>query len=153
MANLTVNYFGLARRAIAEVQIPVKGSTKIPYGVAVAVDGTSGYAVNADDSTAGYVFIGFADALADNSGGADGAINVTVSILSDNEMHFFEADCASADHTWVGKLLAWSDNHTVELNSSATNHCVAGRCIQVLSATKVIVDGIPRSTANATSAS
>ncbi len=33
---------------------------------------------------------------------------------------------------WVGLLTAFTDNQTVNLNASTSNHVVAGRCIKIL---------------------
>lgn len=65
------------RREGEDFEFPVKGATKIYAGSIVAIDSANGYATKGAASTT-LKAVGVAQALADNSGGADGAINVKV---------------------------------------------------------------------------
>jgi hypothetical protein len=56
---------------------PVAASTKIEAGKMVAIN-TSGYAVEASDATTVSVVLGKAEAVADNSSGSNGDIDVEV---------------------------------------------------------------------------
>jgi len=104
-------------------EAPVAAGAVIYAGAMVARDGDGNAAPAAD--TAGLVVIGRADATADNSGGAAGAISVTVcrGVFAWSHSGLTRAD--------LGKVLYATDDQTVATTS--TNDVPAGILVDVTS--------------------
>lgn len=112
---------------------PVEENTKIVEGALVSVN-AAGYAVNATDTT-GERVVGVASASADNTGGADGAIDVTVWT---NGAHSFVANFSAAISN-VGDKVYAVDNQTVDLAATTTNDVLVGVIVGIESASQVRV--------------
>lgn len=113
------------------VSIPVAASTQIYAGSIVAVN-ASGYAVPAS-ATAALKVIGRADGLADNSAGANGAINV---LVGRDEAYLWEnatAGDAVVQANIFGSCYAVDDN-TVAGNNGGGTRPVAGTVVAIDSA-------------------
>jgi hypothetical protein len=107
------------------VTVPVKGATHLYPGGLIAING-SGYALPAAD-TAGLIVIGRNETDADNSGGADGAINTNVS------RGIFKYNNSTAHAIAAANVLSTcyvEDDSTVSTNGG-TNSIVAGLVIAV----------------------
>ena len=124
------------------IQYPVAASAHIYAGAFVALN-SSGYAVPMAD-TAGNVYLGRAEAEADNSAGAAAAINVNVipwdgDISSQyTEIAVNAANATSA--TYLGKHVFFVDDNSVNVAAGTSNTIIAGRCVGVLSANNIAVD-------------
>lgn len=113
----------------------VAASTTIPEGALVTVN-AAGYARNATEAS-GEKFVGVADRKANNSAGANGAIDVYVRAVGVCDMVFNAGDAAIAD---VGSLVYVIDNQTVgEASETSTADVLVGTIEEVVSATKVRV--------------
>ncbi len=112
---------------------PVEEATKIVEGALVSVN-AAGYAVNATD-TASERVVGVATAEADNTSGADGAIDVTV--WTDGVHDFVSAFSATIAN--VGDKVYALDNQTVDVAGSLTNDILVGVVVGVISTSKVRV--------------
>jgi hypothetical protein len=127
-------------------QVPVAASTHIYEGAFVADNG-SGYAVPMAD-TAGYLYLGRAQAEADNSAGAAGAIAVNVVPWdADPSQQYQEIACNAgnaARATYLDKHVFFVDDNSVNIASGTSNTIIAGRCINVLSTNNIIVDMLDR---------
>ncbi len=95
--------------------LPVKASSKIYEGSAVGLTGGYARALNAGDS-----FGGFADRAVDNSSGADGAVNVSVSRFG-----LIQLAISGLAVTDIGKPVYASDDNTFTL--TATSNSAIGR--------------------------
>ena len=111
----------------------VEENTKIVEGALVSVN-AAGYAVNATD-TASERVVGVASAEADNTGGADGAIDVTVWT---GGAHSFVAAFSAAISNIGDKVYA-VDNQTVDLAATTTNDVLVGVIVGVESSSQVRV--------------
>lgn len=109
---------------------PVAASTKIYQGTMVCIN-ASGYAVPAAN-TVNFVFVGVARDQADNSSGANGAINVKVD--RKGVVSMISAGLAITD---VGKDLFAADDQTVTLTEG---YVKVGRLERYTSATEALVD-------------
>lgn len=108
-------------------EVPVKADAKIFAGAMVAIDAT-GYAVPASTSTTLKV-IGRADARADNTGGADGAIKV-----KGRAGIFRFANSAAADLIAladVGSTCYAVDDQTVAKTNGTNTRSAAGTIFDV----------------------
>jgi len=94
----------------------------------------AGYAVNATDTAIERV-VGVASAEADNTGGADGASDVTV--WTDGAHTFVSAFSATIAN--VGDKVYAVDNQTVDLAATTTNDVLVGVVVGVLSTSAVRV--------------
>lgn len=112
---------------------PVEEDTKILEGALVSVN-AAGYAVNASDA-ASDLFVGVADRTADNTDGADGAIEVHVRMGGVIDVVFG----GTAAQSSIGDLVYVVDNQTVDLAGVTTNDVLVGRIVEFTSATKVRV--------------
>jgi len=121
------------RQEAVILPFPVEENTKIVEGALVSVN-AAGYAVNATD-TASERVVGVASATADNTGGADGAIDVTVWT---NGAHSFVSQF-SATIANVGDKVYAVDNQTVDLAGVTTNDVLVGVIVGVESASQVRV--------------
>lgn len=121
------------RQEAVILPFPVEENTKIVEGALVSVN-AAGYAVNATDTT-GERVVGVTSASADNTGGADGAIDVTVWT---NGAHSFVANF-SATIANVGDKVYAVDNQTVDLAATTTNDVLVGVIVGVESASQVRV--------------
>lgn len=122
------------RRQPGEVlSFPVEESTKIYEGALVSVN-AAGYLVNATDA-ANDLFIGVADETADNSSGADGAIECKVRIGGVIDV----ASAATLSIANVGDPVYVADNQTIDLAANLTNDVLVGRVVNFVSANKVRV--------------
>ena len=142
MTALAADRTDLASKVYSVLSIPVKGSTTIYKNAAVCVD-ANGLAVPASD-TSGLQPVGYAREQAANAG-ADSAINVNVVPPSIDRYLTFKA--SSAVQAWVGDLLSYVDDQTVAAAGTTTNDICAGRCVEVISSTLVVVDTADRSAA------
>jgi hypothetical protein len=119
------------RRSGEDVGHPVAAATTIYAGAMVALLTASGYAVPAGTAASG-ACVGVAQADADNSGGADGAINVNAR----KGAYRFD-NSASADliaRTSIGVNCYIVDDHTVAKTDSSGTRKVAGVVVDVDSA-------------------
>lgn len=126
---------------------PVLASTKIYKGTLVAVD-SNGYATPASDA-AGKRVVGVADAMADNSAGANGAINVIA------REGVYRLAASSITQAMVGQMMYVVDDQTFD-DAVGTNGIKAGRLVEYLSATEGWISvkesgpGVPNADAGAT---
>ena len=121
------------RQEAVILPFPVEEATKIVEGALVSVN-AAGYAVNATD-TASERVVGVASAEADNTSGADGAIDVTVWT---GGAHTFVSGF-SATIANVGDNVYAVDNQTVDLVGTTTNNIQVGVVVGVLSTSAVRV--------------
>jgi hypothetical protein len=124
------------------IQYPVAASAHIYAGAFVADNG-SGYAVPMAD-TAGYFYLGRAQAEADNSAGSAGAINVNIDPWDgDSNDRYTEIAVNAANATratYLGKHVFFVDDNSVNVAGGTSNTIIAGRCVGVLSANNINVD-------------
>lgn len=111
---------------------PVEESTRIYQGTLVYIN-ANGYAC---DVTATGVngFAGIAVAEADNSSGADGAINVEVWTTGDFEL----VGAGTYSQATVGVPVYGDDNYTINISIGSTSVPI-GLCVGYVSATKLLV--------------
>jgi hypothetical protein len=111
----------------AWVQYPVKANVQIWTSAHVMI--VAGYLTNAAD-TPGGTYVG--QAMQDILGGTtDGA--VTCNVLRRSELGIVTLSATSPTQAgWVGNSVAFTDNQTVNLNASTTNHVVAGMVTQIV---------------------
>ncbi len=102
--------------------VPMVADDIIYEGAAVGEDG-NGYA---QPLTAGDPFLGFADVMADNSGGAAGAENVRV-----RQFGLVQLAIGSLAITDIGKPVYASDDDTFTLTASTNSH--VGRVVRFVS--------------------
>ena len=112
---------------------PVKANAKIFAGGIVCL-GTDGNAVPGSD-TAGYKFVGISRGYVDNTGGADGALQVEVW-----RKGCFGLAAANMAKTNVGDAVYVVDDQTVGLAATTTNDVPCGRISEFVSSTGVYVD-------------
>lgn len=134
MSALNANNPQVTSNPIAYLSIPVKGGAKIYQGARVCVVG--GYATPAAD-TSGYTYQGISQFLADNTGGADGAINVNVTPAGLYETIAFSGTATEAT---VGVHVFLIDDQTVTVAGSSSNKVAFGTVVQFVSAAWVIVN-------------
>ncbi len=103
----------------------VKTATKIYAGTMVAVDG-NGWALPAADA-ANLRVVGIADAQADNSAGADGALSVKV------RRGVFRLVASSITQPMVGQIMYVVDDQTFD-DGKGTNGIKAGRLVEYVGA-------------------
>ncbi len=106
-----------------EFSLPVKGATKLYAGALVAIDTANGYLTKGAASTT-LKAVGVVQELADNSAGADGAINAKV-----RRGLFRFANSASADliaRTEIGSSCYIVDDQTVAKTNGSSTRSVAG---------------------------
>lgn len=113
------------------ISIPVEEAVHI-YAGALVCTNSAGYAVPAND-TAGYVFQGFAVKEADNTSGADGAINVLV-----QRVGILPLAITGATQATVGKMVYLTDDATVSVTKQ-TVPIPIGKVVKYVSATEVHV--------------
>lgn len=128
----TSNQIVKARSAGGRTAVPVAATIKIPQGTLVFVIAASGFATNAIAAGANH-FIGVAVAEADNTNGADAAINVEVYTKGQ-----FALPGASLTQAMVGDKIYAVDNFAV--NATATSQTLIGRAVKFNSATELEVD-------------
>ena len=121
------------RQEAVRLPFPVEENTKIPEGALVSVN-AAGYAVNASD-TASERVVGVACETADNTGGADGAIDVIV--WTDGAHSFVSGFSATIAN--VGDKVFAVDNQTVDLAATTTNDVLVGVVVGVESSSQVRV--------------
>jgi hypothetical protein len=107
---------------------------KLYKGSLVAFN-ASGYVDHAAD-TASFNRCGIAYETVDNSGGAAGALSIRVLRDGVYALDF----TGTASQATVGQQVTMSDDHTVAVAATTTNDIVCGRCVEFISATKVLVD-------------
>lgn len=122
-------------RLAGKIPFKVKGTSKVYRNTHVCVVG--GYLVLAAD-TSGMQYVGLCTQDVDNSAGSDGDLTALVQPPQIDPYHEFNA--SSAAQTWVGQLVYFVDDNTVALAATTTNDVPAGRVVQFLSASKVLVD-------------
>jgi hypothetical protein len=111
----------------------VNGGSKIFAGALVAFD-TNGDIVPGAD-TAGLVFAGVSLEYVDNTGGADGALNVLV-----RRKGVYRMKGASFTKATVGNKVFLVDDQTVALAAGATNDIWCGVIAEYISATEAWVN-------------
>jgi len=139
MAATTADRTEMVTVIVATVPFAVAASTTIYQYETVAING-SGYAVPVSN-TSGLNFVGYSTTpgAQSNASGTAGAVNVNVVLIgSDATARYYQFDCSGATQSWVNSLVYFTDDHTVAL--SASNSIPAGRVIQLLSSTVVVVD-------------
>lgn len=102
------------RKVVAQIA----ADTKIYAGGGVCLNAT-GFAVPAGDTT-GLVTWGRAEETCDNTGGADGALQLEVS------RGVFGFTALTLTQAAVGTVVCWSDDQTVTTAAVATNDIAAG---------------------------
>lgn len=117
------------------ISIPVKGATKLFAGSLVMVDAT-GYAVKAANGAGNHGVWGVAETTADNTSGADGAIEVIV------EPGRWKFSIAGATQAVNGVIVYATDDQTVK-TAQAANDCLVGRITRFEDASNVWVEIIP----------
>ena len=117
-------------REAARERLPVAADTVIYGGAAVAAD-SSGNAVPAANSS-GLKFRGVAEDLADNDGGDAGDVNVHVRKAP--SARWAGSGFSAAD---LGADVYFADDQTV---TKTPGGCLAGKILEVVSATSVWVD-------------
>lgn len=123
MANIAQNA-ELPSNPTAWVQYPVANGVQIYASAHVML--VAGYLYNAAD-TSGGVYVG--QALNDALGNA--ALTVTCNVARVGSIVTVSAVSPSVA-SWVGLLVAFTDNQTVNLNASTSNHVVCGRVTQIV---------------------
>ena len=113
---------------------PVLASTTIYDGSIVFIDATTGYASGDDEAGANH-FVGIAHGAADNSSGANAAINCEV-YSEGNYRHL--AFTGTATQATVGVPVYAVDNQTIQ--ASSTNATFIGYCTEYIGAALVGVD-------------
>lgn len=132
MANATSNRPGLYSPQWLLMRAPLAANTKIPKGCLAALN-TSQKAVNWAD-TLNFRPLGVAKEMYDNTNGADDAI-----IGEFYREGRFEFTAVGASSAWLGSLVYATDNQTVQTTATA-NMPAIGRVVEVISATRVVVD-------------
>ncbi len=127
MAALTKDRNTTYREGI-ELDVPVKGNTRIFAGSLVAVDAT-GYAVPAGN-TAGHRFMGVALEQVDNRSGADGAATVRLRTCG-----VFEFEAVSISRANLGAEMYVVDDQTFD-DADPGQGVKCGRLVKFVSATK-----------------
>ncbi len=113
---------------------PVEAADVISAGTMVCLDANGDLVVGADSS--GLRFAGVATAAADNAGGADGAVSVSVQVSG--VRRFGGAGFAKAS---VGKSAYILTASTVTTSAGAvTNHVYVGQIVAFVSSTAVLVE-------------
>src|SRR5690554_2437007 len=112
--------------------VPVAASTRIYQGTLVYSVAASGFA---DDghATGANSFLGIANGEADNSSGSAGDKKVEVFTHG-----AFELQGSGFTQALVGDKIYGVDNFTV--TATATNNTLIGRCVEFVSATKIMVE-------------
>ncbi len=110
----------------------VAAATKIYQGGMTMLD--SGYAKPGAD-TANARFIGIAQVTVDNTAGAAGAAKVVCRMPET----FRAKATGAAQATWVGQKVYLKDDDEVQLAAAADNDVLVGICLEVISATEVVV--------------
>lgn len=106
---------------------PVLAATKIYKGTLVAID-NAGYGKPAADA-ANLRVVGVADHQADNSAGANGALNIIV------REGVYRMAASSITQAMVGKMMYVVDDQTFD-DAIGTNGIKAGRLVEYISATE-----------------
>jgi hypothetical protein len=135
MAALTADTQRRRKGQITEQVYPVAANAVIHYGALVAVD-ANGYLVPAAD-TAGLDVVGIADEAANNTGGANGALEVRVYRGSALVATSGASALVQAD---VGADAFVLDDNTVVKAAGTTNSVTAGEVLERVSATSVWVN-------------
>ncbi len=139
MAASTTDRTNTASYAVASLDIPV-ASGAIVYGGCWAAINSSGYSILAGNVASSRLYGLNSSRRADNSAGANGAIDATIQPIGAN-LRFAEFDAVSPAQSWVGTIVFLTDDHTVATSSS--NSVKAGMVVKVLdtsTAGRVIVD-------------
>lgn len=138
MAAATTDRLTKSKGTVKRLAYPVKANTKIFAGTMVCTDST-GFAVPAADTAAFSTVRGIATAQADNTGGANAAIDVVVEFNCE-----FLLGCTGAiTQVDVGQLAMAADDQTVSDAAAMTNDVRVGRIVELVSASTcwVYVDG------------
>ncbi|MFW6162911.1 MAG: hypothetical protein ACODAJ_09090 [Planctomycetota bacterium] len=117
------------------LSLPVAASETIYAGSLVCVD-TDGYAVAAAD-TSGYIFMGVATEQADNSGGSDGDVHVTVYRRGRFRFGWQGYGLTQAA---VGDLAYVVDDQTLDAPDDTTNDVLVGQITKIEGTDEVWVD-------------
>ena len=120
----------------AFIEAPVGAGSHIYGQQPVAID-SSGWAQPCDN-VSGYRFVGFSQRGADNTGGANGAINVNYSPSQLPEAQYYDLACVGATQAWVGQVVYWADGLSVA--RSASQSVICGVVTSFLNSTLVTVN-------------
>lgn len=113
------------RREGDERGLPVKAGAVIHQGGIVVMNGAF---ADKGQEAAGIVAVGMAQAPADNSGGADGAIRVPV---RSGCFAFANSATDAVDRTDIGKTVYIEDDETVSATDNSGARSAAGICFDV----------------------
>jgi len=105
------------------------------YGGSLVAVNAGGYALPGSD-TAGLIFQGVAEARADNTGGANGAIKVNVRRQG---LFLFNMGTAITIAN-VGDAVCLVDDQTVDLAANCINDIACGKIVEYYSTTKAWID-------------
>lgn len=145
MAPSTSARYDIASDAVSRLLLPVAAATVVYQGVLVAHQ-TDGYTAQIAD-TAGHVLAGIAEQTVDNTGGADGDLNVPVQPINGPAgLNYVELNAANPDDSWLGKQAFFVDDNTVAI-AGVTNNVLAGMVRQILvtgGSGKVLIDLLTR---------
>lgn len=126
MAQSTADRFDIPSVAAAKILYPVSAADTIFQGTMVAV-AADGFAVMVSD-TAGLRLVGISERQVDNSGGADGDLDVPVQPIT--ALKYVELDAVTPLDLWVGDKVFFTDDHTVNIASG--NSILAGRAQRIV---------------------
>jgi len=110
--------------------VPVKANTKIYKGAMVGIDPTSGYARG---YASGDFFVGHADCQADNSAGANGAINVDIQ----KGRYALQVTLSGVTVADIGKDVFAVDDNTLSMNKIGAR---IGKVLRYVSSNTAIVE-------------
>lgn len=138
MAALTADRITKSKGLVKRQAYPVAAGAKIFAGSMVCIN-TSGYAVPAADTANFSPVRGIATAQADNTSGANGAIDVVV----EYGCSFLLACTGAITQADLGAIAMVADDQTVSDAAAMTNDIRAGRIAEIVSASAVwvYVDG------------
>ena len=142
MTALTQNRGDVGNQQGPLIRIPVEAGETIYKGGLVAID-ADGYLMPAAD-TSGHIWVGVASEAADNSAGADGAVDCLVDI--GGALINLTHAAGSQTQANVGDEVTVEDDQTVDVAANTTNDIACGRIIKLVSATVVTVKLYPFST-------
>jgi hypothetical protein len=140
MATLGNDKVRQFRNVAPAIELPVRAADIIYRGAAVAEDTATGNVGLCEPLAAGGVFLGFADAKADNSAGAASAVGV--SVIPSGEVLLSVTNVTSAAD--VNLTVYASDDDT--FTTASTNNSAVGKIVQWVSGTNawVYFEGAPQ---------
>lgn len=149
MAPSTAARFDISSDAVSRLLLPVAAGVTIFQGV-LAAHQANGFTIQIAD-VVGHVLAGIAELTVDNSGGADGDVNIPLQPINGIAgLNFIELNAANPDDSWLGKQVFFVDDNTVGLTGTPANDILAGMVRQILvtgATGKVLIDLITRTAA------